>query len=136
MISQLRREHKTILLTTHYIEEAERLCDRVAIVDEGRIVAMGTPAEIQAHVLGHSLIEIRAEAPLPDVNGVVWRDAVSVEVAADRLGLTVKTSHPAATLIDLVKWIDQQSVELADVHLRRPSLEDAFIALTGKSLRE
>src|SRR5574340_281869 len=56
---------RTILLTTHYIEEAERLCDRVAIIDEGRIIEIGTPREIQQRTLGHSLIELRTLAPLP-----------------------------------------------------------------------
>ena len=56
-------ERRTILLTTHYIEEAERLCDRVAIIDEGRIIAMGTPAEIQARTVGTSRIEIRVSPP-------------------------------------------------------------------------
>src|SRR5215472_12227378 len=59
LIAELRDNKRTILLTTHYIEEAERLCDRVAIVDQGRIIALGTPREIQARTLGHSRIEIR-----------------------------------------------------------------------------
>ena len=58
LVLDLRREQRTILMTTHYIEEAEKLCDRVAIVDEGRIVAMGTPREIQERALAHSTIEI------------------------------------------------------------------------------
>ena len=66
LVSDLRREQRSILLTTHYIEEAEKLCDRVAIVDEGRIVAIGAPREIQARAAAHSVIEIHCEQPLPD----------------------------------------------------------------------
>ena len=66
LVSDLRKEQRSILLTTHYIEEAEKLCDRVAIVDEGRIVAIGAPHEIQARALGHSVIQISCEQPLPD----------------------------------------------------------------------
>src|SRR5258708_18354373 len=65
LISELRDAKRTILLTTHYIEEAERLCDRVAIVDQGKIIAMGTPREIQARTAGQSLVEIKTEQPMP-----------------------------------------------------------------------
>ncbi|MGH9657720.1 MAG: ABC transporter ATP-binding protein [Bryobacteraceae bacterium] len=136
LVGELRREKRTILLTTHYIEEAERLCDRVAIIDEGRIVAMGTPAEIQARALGCSVIEIRSERPLPEGPLPAWRDVQRVDAGADRLSLAVHSTRPAATLVDLVRWIDESGVGLADIHLQRPSLEDAFIELTGKNLRE
>src|SRR5579863_2965182 len=75
LVSDLRREQRSILLTTHYIEEAEKLCDRVAIVDEGRIVAIGAPHEIQARALGRSRIEIQCEQPLPDGDSFPFRDA-------------------------------------------------------------
>jgi len=65
LVQHLRAEKRTILLTTHYIEEAEKLCDRVAIVDEGRIIAMGTPREIQERTLANSVIEIECEQPVP-----------------------------------------------------------------------
>ncbi|HWC98840.1 MAG TPA: ABC transporter ATP-binding protein [Candidatus Sulfopaludibacter sp.] len=64
LVQDLRREQRTILLTTHYIEEAEKLCDRVAIIDEGRIIAMGTPRQIQEKTLADSTIEITCEQPL------------------------------------------------------------------------
>ena len=136
LIGDLRREQRSILLTTHYIEEAEKLCDRVAIIDEGRIVAMGTPGEIQAAVLSQSVIEIRCEEGLPDGDGLCWRDAGSPVFSDDRRKLTVQTSHPARTLVGLVKWIEERGVDLSDIHLKRPTLEDAFIELTGKTLRE
>src|SRR6266567_3889671 len=136
LIADLRREQRSILITTHYIEEAEKLCDRVAIVDEGCIIAIGAPQEIQARTLGHSVIEIRCEQPLPDDGTLAWRDAGHPVFSEDRRKLSVETSHPARTLIDLVKWIDGNGFDLADIHLNRPTLEDAFIELTGKSLRE
>ena len=136
LIADLRREQRSILITTHYIEEAEKLCDRVAIVDEGRIIAIGAPQEIQARTLGQSIIEIRCEQPMPDNGALAWRDAGDPVFSEDRRKLSVETSHPARTLIDLVKWIDGNGFDLADIHLKRPTLEDAFIELTGKSLRE
>ena len=73
LIEELKAANRTIVLTTHYIEEAERLCDRVAIVDEGRIIAMGTPREIQARTLGQSQIEIETDQPLPARDAAVPR---------------------------------------------------------------
>ncbi len=136
LMQELRREQRTVLLTTHYIEEADKLCDRVAIVDEGRIVAMGTPEEIRSKTLGQARVEVRCERPLGAVEPPVWADADAAQISADRLTVVVSTRKPARTLVDLVRWIDQLGVELADVQLRRPSLEDVFIELTGKSLRE
>jgi len=139
LIQHLRREQRTILITTHYIEEAEKLCDRVAIIDEGRIVAMGTPEEIRSRTLGHARVEVACERPLPPEAGDAvprWPGADGAHISADRKSIAVSTRTPARTLVDIVRWIDQLGVELADVHLKRPSLEDVFIELTGKSLRE
>ncbi|HET6266211.1 MAG TPA: ABC transporter ATP-binding protein [Acidobacteriota bacterium] len=136
LIQSLRDQQRTILLTTHYIEEAEKLCDRVAIIDEGKIIALGTPQEIQSRTLGQSVIEIRCERALPAGSLPQWTDAESVQINPERNLLTVISKHPARTLVDMVKWIDQQGIELSDVHLKRPSLEDVFIELTGRKLRE
>ena len=136
LVLDLRREQRTILMTTHYIEEAEKLCDRVAIVDEGRIVAMGTPREIQEKALAHSTIEIELTAPLGDLALPHWPEADKVAVDKRRMQIAVTTARPARIVVEMVKWLDENSVELADIRIKRPSLEDAFIELTGKSLRE
>lgn len=136
LVQQLRREQRTILITTHYIEEAEKLCDRVAIIDEGRIVAMGTPEEIRSRTLGHARVEVRCETALPAGDPPHWNDSDAPAISADRRTVTVATRRPARTLVDLVRWIDQLGIEVEDVHLKRASLEDVFIELTGKSLRE
>ena len=136
LVQDWRAERRTILLTTHYIEEAERLCDRVAIIDEGRIIAMGTPAEVQARTLGASRIEIRVSPPVPEGRMPTLTEAGHLQVSSDRHTLIVSAQNPARALVELVKWVDQQGLELADVQLKRPTLEDVFIELTGKSLRE
>ena len=136
LVQEWRAERRTILLTTHYIEEAERLCDRVAIIDEGRIIAMGTPAEVQARTVGTSRIEIRVSPPLAEHRTPALTEADHVQVSPDRQTVIVSAHHPARALVELVKWVDQQGLELVDVQLKRPSLEDVFIELTGKSLRE
>jgi ABC-2 type transport system ATP-binding protein len=135
LIEELRASRTTILLTTHYIEEAERLCDRVAIMDEGRIIAMGTPRELQEQVLGNARVEIVCESPV-NGNPPRWSDAEPVQIASDHKEVSVASAKPARAVVELVKWIDAQGVELADIHIKRPTLEDVFIKLTGKSLRE
>ena len=136
LVLDLRREQRTILLTTHYIEEAEQLCDRVAIVDEGRIVAIGTPREIQDKALGYSTIEIETAGPLGDLTLPTWPDAKDTKIGTDRTRISVTTARPARIVVEMVKWLDEHGVELSDIRIKRPSLEDAFIELTGKSLRE
>jgi ABC-2 type transport system ATP-binding protein len=136
LIQELRGAKRSILLTTHYIEEAERLCDRVAIIDEGKIIEIGTPREIQQRTLGQSLIEIQCEQPIPAAELPSFLGSEKYSFSDDRKSLTVHSARPARTIVDLVKWIDQLGVELADIHLKRPTLEDVFIELTGKRLRE
>jgi ABC-2 type transport system ATP-binding protein len=136
LIEELKREERTIVLTTHYIEEAEKLCDRVAIIDEGRIAALGSPRELQEKNLGQSSIEILCNRPLMDHVFPAWPGAVKSTLAEDSRTLTVTSTQPVRTLVELIKWIDQQGIGMDDVHLRRPSLEDVFIELTGKKLRE
>jgi ABC-2 type transport system ATP-binding protein len=136
LVLDLRREQRTILLTTHYIEEAEKLCDRVAIVDEGLIVAIGTPREIQEKALAHATIEISLTVPLGDLPLPHWPQADRVLVDQPRMKIAVTTARPARIVVDMVKWLDENGIELADIRIKRPSLEDAFIELTGKSLRE
>jgi ABC-2 type transport system ATP-binding protein len=136
LIEEMKSERRTVVLTTHYIEEAERLCDRVAIIDEGKIVAMGTPRELQQKSEGQSRIDIVTAQPL---NGAVlpqWPDALEIRLGADGRALTVNSSRPARTLFEIMRWLDQQGIPLEDVHLKRPTLEDVFVELTGKKLRD
>jgi len=136
LVLDLRREQRTILLTTHYIEEAEKLCDRVAIVDEGRIVAAGTPREIQERTLRHATIEIECARPVDADALPRWSEAEQAALDEARRRITVTSQRPARTVVEIVKWLDETGNELADIRIQRPSLEDAFIELTGKSLRE
>ncbi len=136
LVQELRREQRTILLTTHYIEEAERLCDRVAIVDEGRIIASGTPREIQESTISNSTIELELAAPFTNGSLPPWQDAAKATLDETRTRIAVISARPARTVVQMVKWLDEERLELADIRIKRPTLEEAFIELTGKSLRE
>jgi ABC-2 type transport system ATP-binding protein len=136
LILELKQDRRTILLTTHYIEEAERLCDRVAIVDRGKIIEMGTPREIQERTLGQSLIEIATDRPMQIDCAALGLDPARCTVTDSEKSISVRSDHPARAIAALVKWIDQQGLNLVDIQLKRPTLEDVFIELTGKRLRE
>ena len=136
LIQELRAEKRTILMTTHYIEEAERLCDRVAIIDSGQIIAIGSPRELQERSADQSMIEVALMQPLAGIDLPTWPEAVRVILSDDRRRITVYSKRPARALVDVVKWVDAQALELEDIHMSRPTLEDVFIELTGKKLRE
>lgn len=136
LIEELRAEKRTILMTTHYIEEAERLCDRVAILDAGQIIAIGTPHELQERSANQSAIEVKLVQPLQQANLPEWTESIRSIVSDDRRLITVYSKRPARTLVEIVKWIDTSGFELDDVRLSRPTLEDVFIELTGKKLRD
>jgi ABC-2 type transport system ATP-binding protein len=132
LIGEMRSNGRTVVLTTHYIEEAERLCDRIAIMDHGRIVATGTPDEMLARSAGRSHITMRLEQPIP-VDAV---PDVPTVISSDRLCVHAASVDPTATLVSLVRWIDGLRLTVADIRMKRPTLEDVYIELTGNRLRE
>ena len=136
LIEELRAEKRTILMTTHYIEEAERLCDRVAIIDAGRIIALGSPRELQEKSAEQSEIEIKLTRRLVDGAIPNFSDAISTVVSNDGRAIKARSGRPARTLVEMVKWLDGLGYEIEDVRLHRPTLEDVFIEMTGKKLRD
>ncbi len=136
LIQELKENKRTILLTTHYIEEAERLCDRVAIIDAGKIIELGTPREIQERTLGHAMIEVSTNEPVPMEQLPDSLRRGKNTASQDGRSLSMQSDSPAKTVVEAVKWIDSLGLELVDIHLKRPTLEDVFIELTGKRLRE
>ena len=136
LIQELKDSKRTIVLTTHYIEEAERLCDRVAIVDQGKIIAQGSPRELQERYLGKSKIEVELAEPIHSDGLPQFPFAEKTVISADRKTVVLDSPAPAKTLVEVVKWIDQSGLGRVDIHLKRPTLEDVFIELTGKKLRE
>jgi ABC-2 type transport system ATP-binding protein len=134
IIEELRRDKKTILITTHYIEEAERLCDRVAIVDHGKVIALGTPRELKAHSGGATRIEVRLSKP--ELNGAL-KNLEGVTDAREVDGTYVIHSHrPPQAIVSLVKHLEAEGNELVSLEIATPSLEDVFIEMTGRRLRD
>ena len=126
----------TVLLTTHYMDEAERLCDRLAIVDHGQIIAEGTPAELIAKLGGHHVVEFSL-AGGSDGNGSSWQSLPSVDsVRTDEGLICLSVSEPHHTIPALLAKVEEQSGKLEHLTTRQASLEDVFVRLTGRHLRD
>jgi ABC-2 type transport system ATP-binding protein len=134
IIEELRRDKKTILMTTHYIEEAERLCDRVAIVDHGKVIALGTPRELKAHSGGATRIEVRLSKP--EADGTLKNLEGAVDARQVDGTYVIHSKRPPQTIVSLVKHLEAQGNELVSLEIATPSLEDVFIEMTGRRLRD
>jgi len=124
LIETVRRQGKTVVLTTHYMEEAQRLCDQVAIVDHGRIVAQGAPLALIREHFPAAIIRLPVEA---------WPDGVSLPETAETRGAKIElpVADVAAALLDL----GRSGADLTGLRVDVPNLEDVFLKLTGHSLR-
>ncbi len=134
IIEELKQETKTILLTTHYIEEAEKLCDRVAIVDQGRVITQGTPRELKQRSAGTTRIELRLAHPESDA-ALKQLEGVADCHASDGVYVVHSTRVPQ-TIVSLVHYLEANGNELSSLDIAAPSLEDVFLELTGRSLRD
>ena len=138
LIEGVKSEGKTVLLTTHYMEEAERLCDRVAVVDHGKVIALGTPRELVSRLGAQHVVEFRAD------------DGHGAALAADDLGrlegvLSVRprdaawlleSSHAHRTIPALLGFLAARDIPIAELVTHRATLDDVFLHLTGRQLRD
>ena len=137
LIREYNQKGKTIVITTHYMDEADTLCERLAIIDHGKTIAMGAPKELKSSIPGGYLLRVRFDRvpeelaanlkTLPGVSEVRAVNAASADIYADRGG-------PLVTAI--VNTAQAAGAELHDVHIQEPSLETLFLHHTGRSLRE
>jgi ABC-type multidrug transport system ATPase subunit len=132
-VDDLVREGTTVLLTTQYLEEADRLADRIAVLERGALIATGTAAELKQRI-GGDVLELRARTAM-DVERL--RSLLSGLGAAEPVvdlrwqRLTLPTSDPINTLLAAAQRIQESGIEVEDLGLRRPSLDDVFLTLTG-----
>lgn len=126
----------TVLLTTHYMDEAERLCDRLAIVDHGQIIAEGSPADLIDRLGGHHMVEFEVSGN-GHAGDETWKALPGVEAVRHDDGLYCLTvREPHRTIPALLDAVDRQGSRLMHLTTRQASLEDVFVNLTGRHLRE
>ena len=136
IIRQYNANGKTILLTTHNMEEADALCRRIAIIDHGKVIALGTPAELKASIPGGYLLQLRFSASPPELIERLKILPGVTEVRANGAGTDLYADRGGSLIGDIVAAASQSSVELHDVHISEPSLENLFLHHTGRSLRQ
>ena len=139
LLGELHREGQTIVLTTHYMEEAERLCERVAIMDHGRILALDTPAALKQSIGADTIVTVRTTGDVNRLAEVLTRDVAGVTRTRltdndDRLELHVQGTDGLVPRVVLAA--EHSGFELVDVSVAEPTLETVFINLTGRELRE
>ncbi len=127
----------TVLLTTHYMDEAERLCDRLAIIDHGQVIAEGTPADLIERLGGHHVVEFAVSGNSDGAALDIWRALPGVEsVRHDDGFFSLNVREPHLTIPALLEAVEHRGSQLLHLTTRQASLEDVFVRLTGRHLRE
>ena len=134
-IRDIQREYSmTIFMTTHYMDEADQLCDRIAIIDHGKIIAMGTPRELKERVKGDVLI-VKLSQPLANSIDLDRLDVVkSYRISGDKITFQVEKGEEATPTI--LGYLMEKGVKISSIEVVKPSLEQVFLALTGRSIRD
>lgn len=131
-----RQDTMTIFLTTHYMEEAEALCDRVAIIDNGKIIAMGTPTELKARIPGNDVVTLTVEGEQTEVIQRIGDLPFVHKVTRDDVRINVFVDNGGKNLPALIERVNAAGGSVLSALLHEQSLEDVFIHFTGKSIRE
>ena len=133
-IERMRKEHKvTIFLTTHYMDEAERLCDRIAIIDHGEIIAVGSPDELKS-LVGNDVVYLKLEKMVDDICSLLGEFSNECRVIGGRVALKVGIAGEAIPRI--LGELAKRGISVREVTYHRPTLNDVFLYLTGREIRE
>ena len=135
-IEDMKGRGKTIFITTHYMDEAERLCDRVAIVDYGKIIALGTPHKLIMNSFEEKAIQFELEYQEPEI---VWENLPGItRVATDGNEVVLYSGDIPVTMSAVLRLVEEKNLtgQLKDLHVREASLEDVFLEMTGRRIRE
>lgn len=136
VIENMRGKGRTIFLTTHYMEEAERLCDRVAIIDHGKIIASGSPDELITNYFEEKAIQFEIDSP--PSQAVLQDFPGTTNVAIDGNEVIMYSNNVPDTMSAVLQFAEKNSLtsQLRDLHVRRATLEDVFLKLTGRRIRD
>jgi ABC-2 type transport system ATP-binding protein len=133
-IEELKARGKTVLLTTHYMDEAERLCERVAVMDHGKIIAEGTPAELIGRLQASNILTFSTEPTLDEADVRAIAGAREARMIDGRWSLSVDSLLDA--IPSLFPIVDRRNARLVTLSTHRATLEDVFVSLTGRELRD
>jgi ABC-2 type transport system ATP-binding protein len=138
IVNGFKRRGRTVVLTTHYMDEAEKLCDRILVVDHGRAIAEGTPRELIRSLGGDHVVEITvAQGSGVELGPEELADLPSVRAAHAEAGhLVLTVAEPHVTIPPLLERLAARGLALASLSTRQASLEDVFVSLTGRHLRD
>jgi ABC-2 type transport system ATP-binding protein len=124
----------TVFLTTQYLEEADKLCDRVAIIAEGRIVAEGTPQQLKAD-MGHDVVTVSLDGADADATEAALTDLPGLErVVSEPDGLALYVEDGAGSIAEIVRCLDRDRIYVGAISVSRPSLDDVFLKATGRRM--
>jgi ABC-2 type transport system ATP-binding protein len=133
-IVRMKRDGHTVLLTTHYIDEAEALCDRIAVIDAGRIIASGPPKSLVARSTAIPMVSVTLDAPVAHRDLLAGIPGVA-DLVCEGAAIRFRAGHVTQAIAELMKRLDARGIGLVDLHVRKASLEDVFIELTGAEAR-
>jgi ABC-2 type transport system ATP-binding protein len=134
LIERFKSEGRTVLLTTHYMDEAQRLCDRVAVIDKGKVIALGTPRELIQSLGGTDVVEFTCDGLVEETRMSALPGVHAVRRRSDGLSLTVEQLHKTLPL--LLNHLQQTGRTLSGLSTHHATLEDVFVNLTGRQLRD
>ncbi|HTR89312.1 MAG TPA: ATP-binding cassette domain-containing protein [Solirubrobacteraceae bacterium] len=133
-VRRINGDGTTVFLTTQYLEEADRLCDRLAIIDEGRIVAEGTPERLKS-TLGHDVVSVALDGAERERTAAVLADLPGLErVVAEAEALALYVDDGPASVAEVVRRLDRASIRPGSISVARPTLDDVFLRATGRRL--
>jgi ABC-2 type transport system ATP-binding protein len=136
LVRDVRARGKTVFLTTHFMEEAERLCDRVAVLDHGRIVALDTPAALIHDLDAEERVIFNVDGTLPAGFEKTLPNAVRLEIQGAQVTVHGKNGREIPLVSEVVNLLTEQGVAFRDLRTEQPNLEDVFLSLTGRKIRE
>jgi ABC-2 type transport system ATP-binding protein len=142
LILEIKREGRTILLTTHYMEEADQLCDRIGIIDQGAIIALDTPTRLKRSIKQLDVVRVEVEPFDPAIAGAlgtlpaVQSATHHFDEASGTWSIALHTARSHGVLPDVIATVGEAGGRIRHLQIDAPTLEDVFIGLTGKQLRE
>ena len=135
IIRDIARQGTTIVFTTHHLDEAEKLCDRIAIMDHGKILQIGSVAELARVAGDRDIVTVRGNFTAVQLKEGLSNEPVSVLNLADRVA-SLNISREGYGIASLVTQLSKSGIELADISVQKPTLESVFLKLTGRELRD